>query len=223
MARGGRKYRLLIYQRMINRWWTVPFALAITLGLYVGILWGAQWWYSGEGQPSPLPILSDLDGMILLGAAGFAFLSAIFLLSIRKFAYVQPFDNHLRLVTPFLRLNISYKRIHRTNIAEVASLFPPKSISSWRRDIIAPFASQTAVVIHLTKFPIARFWLSFFLSPFFFADKTPHFILIVDDWLRFNTEFDSARIAGKVPRAAAPKSSKLTPTLLDDLNRKSRK
>ena len=35
--------------------------------------------------------------------------------------------------------------------------------------------------------------LRFFLSRFFFKDRTPHFVILVDDWMRFSTELESLR------------------------------
>jgi hypothetical protein len=136
----------------------------------------------------------------------------------RKMAYVQLFNDHFQLSTPFLRLNVSYKRIHRTTTAQIFNLFPAKSLSSWNRDLLAPMTANTAIVIHLTSFPLPPFSLKLFLSPFFFYDKTPHFVLVVDDWMAFSTELDSRRITGKIPRQ--PPKPKITSGLLDDLKRK---
>jgi hypothetical protein len=32
-----------------------------------------------------------------------------------------------------------------------------------------------------------------FLSRFFFKDKTPHLVILVNDWMMFSTEMDSFR------------------------------
>jgi hypothetical protein len=123
----------------------------------------------------------------------------------RKGAYIQPADNYLRLVTPFLRLNISYKRIRRTTTAQMAALFPPKSMSNWRYEIMQPLARRTAVIIELNGFPTTQTMLKFFLSPFFFKDKTPHFVLLVEDWMGFSTELDSFRAGGSMPSIQKPR------------------
>jgi hypothetical protein len=36
--------------------------------------------------------------------------------------------------------------------------------------------------------------LRWFLSPFFFKDKTPHIVILVKEWLRFSSELDSMRM-----------------------------
>ena len=57
---------------------------------------------------------------------------------------------------------------------------------------------MTAVVVELNGYPISQTVLRFFLSPFFFKDKTPHFVILVEDWMRFSTELESMRSGGDV-------------------------
>lgn len=217
MARGGRKYRLLIYPVMLNRWWPVPLTLAIIFGLYLGILWAAELFWQGN----PLPRPTDTLNIGIGGLAGFCFLFTLFFLAVRNAAYVQLFPGYLRVSTPFFRFNLSYKRIVRTSTSEVSAIFPMKSISSWRAEIIEPLAFRTANILHLKGYPIPRFWLSMFLSPFFFMDKTDHLVLILDDWMRFNAEYDSMRLGGgKTPVHKPAAQTQANPSgLLADLNR----
>ena len=78
------------------------------------------------------------------------------MLLLRSSAYVQPFRDHLRLVTPFLRLNISYRRIRHTTTTAMATLFPPRSLRGLKRDILEPLFGRTAVVIDLNALPMPR-------------------------------------------------------------------
>jgi hypothetical protein len=182
MAKGGRRYPLIMYTHMINRWW--PAVLALSLSL-LALSWVLQWWGFEPWR------------WFTLGSVGlFVLVIALFMFVLRKSAYVQLFNDHLRLVTPFLRINISYKRFRRTSSATIGALFPPNSISSWRREIIAPLARMTALVIELNGYPISQQVLRFFLSPFFFKDKTAHFVLLVEDWMRFSSELETMRAGG---------------------------
>ncbi len=217
MARGGRKYPLILYRHLLGRWWWPIFGLGLVLLLYVGLLWGAEWFFIDPAE-NPLITLSDFSGIVLLVLGGVAILFSLFLLSIRNFAYLQLFGDHFRIVTPFLRLKISYKRIQRVTSSEFSALFPPSKLSSTQREILGPMLSRTANIVHLTKSPLARFWLKLFLSPYFFCDQTPHFVIIVNDWMRLSTELDSARVSGRVQQQPKAKP-KLTPGLLDDLNK----
>lgn len=183
MAKARRRYHLVIYSHMLNRWW--PATLTLSLALFA-VAWGL--WRLPESQ-APTYLVN-----VTLGLGGLAFVFTLFLFIIRRIAYVQTFPTHLRLVTPFLRFNISYKRFRSTTTSEMRALFPPSSLSGWRRDIIAPLSSMTAIVINLNGYPVPSFLLRLFLSPFFFKDKTPHIIILVKDWLLFSSELDSMRL-----------------------------
>jgi len=183
MAKVGRRYPLVIYKHMLNRWWPATLTLSLALA---GLAWVLPRTEHGQEQPYLVTVM--------LGAAGLSFVVTLFFFIARSLAYVQPRDTYLRVVTPFLRLNISYRRFRGTTTSEMRALFPPKSISNWRREIIAPLASMTAIVINLNGYPISAIVLRWFLSPFFFKDKTPHLVILVKDWLRFSSDLDSMRM-----------------------------
>lgn len=182
--KGGRRYPLVLFTRMMSRWWTAVFALGVgmllvALALY---LWKFEQWR-----------------WLVFIALGVIFMVAgLIIFLMRKSAYVQPFTDHLRLATPFLRLNISYKRFRRTSMANMGSLFPPKSVSGTQREIIGPISEMTAIVIDLSTLPMSQSTLKLFLSPLFFKDKTPHIIILVEEWMRFSAEMDSMRSGGTV-------------------------
>jgi hypothetical protein len=190
MAKGGRRYPLVVYTHMLNRWWTAVFALGLAL---LGLAWALRSWG-----------FEDWRWLVFTSIGGLSVFLGILLLLLRKSAYIQPFSDHFRLVTPFLRLNISYKRVRRTVSANMGALFPPQSVSSWRREIIQPLAKMTALVIELTGSPMSQSSLRLFLSPLFFKDKTPHFVILVDDWMRLSNELESMR-SGAVSSAPQKK------------------
>jgi hypothetical protein len=191
--------------------------VGLALFLNVGILWGAEWYFVKPAE-NPVPILSTVGGAVLLAVGVICLFFTVFLLIARKLAYVQPFSDHLQLTTPFLRLNISYKRIQRITTAQYFNLFPPKSLSSWRRELFEPISGTQVVILHLTSYPLPRAAISPFLSSFFFYDKTPHFVLAIEDWMGFSTELDGYRVTGKALRQ--PPKPRITSGLLDDLKRK---
>jgi hypothetical protein len=203
MARAGHRYPLIVYRHLLNRWW---FAL-IFMGL---ALFG--WAYVEYIQPpEALLLLPFVVGPflvwpwhLLIATGILAILVGIFFWIIRYFAYVQPYPNYLKLVTPFMRINISYKRIHKTTATEMRYLFPLKSMSGWVREIFSPLATKTALVIELTGYPISPSVLHVFLYRFFFKDKTPHLVILVEDWMRFSSELESMR-AGVDPNPPAQK------------------
>ena len=190
MAKGGRRYPLVVYTHMINRWWPAIFTLGLAL---LALSWAIRNWG-----------FEDWRWLAFSSIGGLCIFLGILMLILRRSAYVQPFSDHLRLVTPFLRVNISYKRFRRASSANMGALFPPQSVSSWRREIIQPLAKMTALVIELTGYPMSQSSLRLFLSPLFFKDKTPHFVILVDDWMKFSNELESMR-SGTAPSAPQKK------------------
>ena len=89
--------------------------------------------------------------MLAVGIGTIAF--SLVLLLMRRLAYVQVYPKYLRLVTPFLRVNISHKRLVRTSTTEMRVLFPPGEFRGWKRDLIAPLGGRTAVVLELNGWP----------------------------------------------------------------------
>ncbi len=201
MARAGHRYPLIVYQHMLNRWW--PAMITMGLGMFALA-------YSEYIQP--MAQFLPWRWQLFAGIGVLAIIIGIFLLLIRHIAYVQPLPNHLKLVTPFVRINISYKRFKKTTTTEMRYLFPRKSMSGWVEDIFAPLASKTALVIELNGYPISPALLHMFLSRFFFKDKTPHLVILVKDWMRFSSELDSFRtgIDLNPPTQKRPKNSILS-------------
>ena len=185
MARGGTKFPLIVYQHLVGRWWTPMIAIGL-------IMFGVAY----SEYIDPIGKFLPRRWMPFIALGSLSTLVGIFFLIIRRIAYVQAFPAYLKFVTPFLRFNISYKRIHRTAATEMRALFPANSMSGWMRDIFAPLASQTAVIIELKGYPMSPVVLRMFLSRFFFKDKTSHFVILVKDWMRFSSELDSYRAGG---------------------------
>ena len=196
MARAGHKYPLIVYRHMLNRWWPPM----ITIGLVMFALA-----YSVYQEPISQFLPWRWQVLAVIGVL--AILVGIFFLIIKQIAYVQPFPAYLKLVTPFLRINISYKRFKKTTATEMRYLFPYKSMSWWIRDIFVPLANKTALVIDLNSYPISSSILHLFLSRFFFKDKTTHLVILVKDWMRFSSELESMR-SGIDPNPPAQKRTR---------------
>jgi len=190
MARNsGHKYRLFLYTYTLNRWWKLLLWIGILLLIVAAGLSLLPIFF-----PLGLfPIYPDAIIGIVAGAGGFTIVLALFLIAIRKSAYVQPFKSYLRLVTPLLRMNISYKRIRQASSVEMQRLFPVERYKGWRRKFLRPLAGQTAIVLEMNGWPLSRWALNLFLSPFFFPDKSPRMALLVPGWMDFSTEMESYR------------------------------
>jgi hypothetical protein len=202
MARGGTKFPLMVYQHLLGRWWSGLFGIGIAmLGLaYTEYL-------------QPLGKLLSWRWQLFAAVGVLGIFIGIFFLVIRQVAYVQAFPDHLKIVTPFMRVNVSYKRFQKTTTTEMRYLFPPKSMSGWVRDIFDPLANKTAMVIELKGYPVSPVLLRLFFSRFFFKDKTPHFVILVKDWMRFSSELESMQTGvdpNPKPAQKKPKNSILS-------------
>ena len=119
-----------------------PATLTLSLALFA-VAWGVSRTPDGQAQPNLVTATVGLGGFVLV----FTLLLFIF----RKAAYVRPFRG--------------------TTTSEMRALFPPQSLSSWRRGIIASLSSMTAIVINLNGYPVSPALLRLFLSPFFFKPR----------------------------------------------------
>jgi hypothetical protein len=196
MARAGHKYPLIVYRHMLNRWW--PAMIAIGLGMFA---------LAYSEYITPLGKLLSWRWQLFAAVGGLAILVGLFFWIIRYFAYVQPLPNSLKLVILFMRLNISYKRFRKTTATEMRYLFSYKKMSGWVREIFSPLANKTALVIDLNGYPISPILMRLLLYRFFFKDKTPHLVILVQDWMRFSAELDSMR-SGIDPNPPPQKRSK---------------
>jgi hypothetical protein len=179
---GRRKYPLIVYRHMLNRWW--PPMIALGLGMFA---------LAYIEYTAPIARFISWRWQLCVGVGVLAILVGLFFLIIKQFAYVQVFPTYLKLVLPFFRLKISNKRIIRTTATEMRLLFPPKSLGWWMREIFAPLSSLTAIVVDLNRYPISPRIMHLFLSRFFFKDKTPHLVIVVNDWMQFSAELESMR------------------------------
>lgn len=202
MARAGHKFPLIVYRHIVSRWWTPMIAFGLVM---FALAYNERYW-------EPLGEFLSWRWQLATAVGGLAMLVGIFFWIIRFFAYVQPFPNYLKLVTPFMRINISYKRIKKTTATEMRYLFAYKSMSWWMREIFSPLAGKTALVIELSGYPISPVMLRLFLHRFFFKDKTPHLVILVKDWMRFSSELESMRsgIDPNPPAQKRPKTSILS-------------
>jgi hypothetical protein len=213
MPRGGQRHRLILYTYILNRWWRATLGIGVVL---LALVAAVAWLPSVLPRYTP-PQVADRTLWFAGGTGAYAVLLAIFLVALRKSAYVQPFGTHLLLVTPFLRMNISYQRFIKTSSAEMGRLFSLEHLKGRNRAFLRPLAGQTVIVLELKGWPLPRRVLKLFLSPFFFPDRTARLALLVPDWMKFSIEMESFRITGldSLHHPANPPESDLLATLAE--------
>jgi hypothetical protein len=191
MSAHGRRHPLVVYMVIIDLWWKKLLGIGLVLITFVAaVIW----------VPSVLPGYAPVHVqewvLVLSGVAGAtSILLAIILAVARRFAYVQAFEDHLRLAIPLLRMRISYQRIIQSSSMEMKRLFPLESLKGWKRNFMRPLAVGTAIVLEMKEWPLPRSLLTLFLSTFFFPDKNPRLALLVPNWIQFSMELESYRSA----------------------------
>jgi hypothetical protein len=175
-----KRYPLLLYRRSMDRIWKYT--------LFLGLLLLATW---------ALPLLHERDlGWIgskelLLAAAVTTLTITLFAFWGRTQAYVKVYQDHLRLVTPFLRLKISFRRMRSAHPALLQQLFPPQSAKWAQRRFLEPFYGKTVIVIELKGYPLSPTLLHLFLPEQMFSTQTEGLVILTDDWMKFSTELDT--------------------------------
>ncbi len=99
------KHPLIIQKDAFDRLWKNMLPVGIFLiALY--FLTGREYPYLGfiPGVPAPYDLILIVSAPIILVIALFGFIA-------RKFAYVQPKKDRIRVVTPFYQFNVSYRRV----------------------------------------------------------------------------------------------------------------
>jgi hypothetical protein len=130
------------------------------------------------------------DTIIIAG--GTVLITLAFLIFLmRGMGYVQAGKDHLRIMTPFLRLKISYRRIRTAHPAEFAQLFPPSKAKWAERRLLAPFYGNTVLVVELSEFPVPASILHLFLPRVMFSPQAKGLVLVVKDWMALSTELES--------------------------------
>ena len=188
MPDRGNRHKLVIYSHTVDPWWRLLLSIGVVQAI-TAVCLGYIPYFQPARQANNIP---DITLLLMGVSAVFCLLMAFFLATIRNFAYVQPWSDHLRLVTPFLRLKISYRRIHQAVSVQFERLYPPPYKRS-QRNFCRRLGGYTAIVIVMQAFPLSRFALRMFLSPYFFPDQTPRLALLVPDWIKFSNELESFR------------------------------
>lgn len=178
--RSGKRHPLLLYRRSMERLWVPTFLLGAVLAL----IWG---WARFSGTY----LLEAQGDSLLFAGAVVALAFSLFAFLARAVAYVQVQTNYLRIVTPFLNLKVSYRRIRSVYPTSFQQLFPLKDAGWADRRFLEPFFPMTTVVVELSAYPLGRGLLRLFLPSQMLLTKPAGFVFLVPDWIEFSTELDS--------------------------------
>ena len=181
--RNGSRHPLVMYRRTMGRLWKSTFILAFLLG--------SVWYVTKINSIQVLRSSGSVVELLVLAAALIALGICVFAFIAQFLAYVQVYDNYFKIVTPFLRLKVSYRRIQKVHPELIQNLFP-KSKAKWaERNFLEPYYGKTAVVVETKGYPMSPTTLRLFLPAQMFSPRTTGFVLLVPDWMEFSTELDS--------------------------------
>jgi hypothetical protein len=176
----GKRHILVIYKRSLDRLWH----LSLPFGLILLFLW---WQITYK----TIPLIETHKVHWILAGAVVCLAITFFALLARNMAYVQASSTHLRVVTPFLRVNISYRRIRNVHSANFTNLYPPNQSGWAQRSALSDYYGKTVIVIVLNSFPISPGVLKLFMPKQMFSPKEPGIVLLVPNWMTLSTEIDS--------------------------------
>lgn len=179
-AKKGVRHPLLLYRRTMDR----VGEYTLILGIFLGVAGG--WPLLKETF-----IMGVNSNVWLLGIALLSFAISIFAYLTRLVSYVQATDSTLKVVTPFIRLKISYRRIQSFHPVLIQQLFPPEQLTWAGRSYLSAFTGKTALLVELRGYPIDPAILRLFWSAQMFSPQSIGLVLLVSDWMKLSTELDS--------------------------------
>ena len=186
-SEAGHQHILLVPKQAMGRLWK--------LSILLGLLYAVVFWQSQKGNLAPIRSGSQV---LLLGGMVIALLFSVYTLVARKINYVQAQPTHLRLVTPFLRIKISYRRIQSSHPVKLSQHYPPSEMSWAQRRTLKPIFRVTALGIELTGYPLPPNFLRLFLPKEVFLPGNKGFLFVVEDWMGLSAEIDSLSEAWRV-------------------------
>ncbi len=179
-GRSGDRFRLLIYERMWQRWvW--PCILIIV----ASVVW---WWFAPRISIiyRPLINLTLVPALVSLALLVYTFMA-------RRLSWVQCRANHLRIQTPFYPLVISYNRIKAVRPNPFHKVFDPLEEKEARRRWLLPYWREMVIVVELSKYPMSKAWLRLWLNPYLLRPDSPGFVFLVEDWMALSRQVDEFR------------------------------
>jgi hypothetical protein len=123
-----------------------------------------------------------------------------------RLSYVQCRPNHLLVSTPLFRLAISYNRIRTTRPMP----FAPERVRWSDQRLVAPFLGQTLVAVDLSRYPISRRWLRFFLMDYLLPASFVGLQFIVREWMALSLNIEAHRAAWKTRQRDREREEALT-------------
>lgn len=178
--KSGKKHPLLFYKHSMDRVWRSMLLLTLVLG--------PAWFFAPNLLGVEQGSVADraLMWSAILAAAGmlFAFIA-------RKMAYIQVKSDHVLIATPFLRMKVSFRRMRSLRPMELGQLYDPRRLAWADKRFLKPYFGRTILSLGVREYPHSPGVMKLFLPKYMLNPKEKGFVLLVSDWMRLSTEFDS--------------------------------
>ena len=76
---------------------------------------------------------------------------------------------------------------------EFAAIFSPVEEKGARRRLYQHLWAKTAVVVDLKGYPVAKWWLKLWFSPYLLHPKEQGLVLLVDEWMALVRQIEIRR------------------------------
>ena len=189
MARNGRRHRLVLYTYVLNRLWKY------TLGIGIAVL-------ALTAALALLPIqlpqyhilwVSDWILRVAAGAGVYAVMLSLLFIGISKLAYVQPSANNLRLITPFLRVWISYRRILKSFQCGSAAFVPLRPLPRLATKFPAVSGERYRHRAGPARLAAPAPGAEVVPGPLLLSGQVPRLALLVPKWMDFSMDLENFR------------------------------
>jgi hypothetical protein len=186
--KSGKRFRLVIYERMWQRWaW--PCILVAPTSVIL-------WWFAPR-----ISILYRPFRLLALVPALASLIILIYTYLAQRLAWVQCRPGHLRIQTPIYPLAVSYSRVKGVRPSTLAQVFDPAKEKAARRNWLRPYWGRTVLIVDLSKYPFSRMWLRLWFSPYLLTPNTAGFVFLVEDWMTLSRQLDDFRTGWDMRRA----------------------
>ena len=178
-----RRFPLLIYRRYheLHRGlsWLLM-ALGIALVVTAALMYLIR----------PRGLGGDPAWLLWPGVVFFFFGLARFMLTwaISRVTYVQCTPRNVKIQTPLVPVEFSYRRLIGTRPTNLSDVFPPRKQKGARRAMLEDLWGETVIVVELKGYPISKKLLRLIMGPYLLTPRGTGFVLLVKDWMALNRQ-----------------------------------
>jgi hypothetical protein len=179
-TRPGKKHRIIFISHSLKRVWRNLLFADI-------VLWIVWWVAPYSGSPYFLPP----NDLYLAIAAIFLLFVMFVVFFLRSRGFVQAREGHILLRVPLFRLKIPYTHVENVRMAAFREIYRGVDLNWAMRRFLKPYFKETVATIILKTFPMSYGLLRIFIPNYLFTPKGAGFVVLIRDYIGFNTEVDS--------------------------------